>query len=200
MRNSTNKLIDAAAIMTDVGGVLNRTAFSQFDQILAEQAKEPVETVRRTESTLRHELDAGGMTVEAFVKAMNDELSLSYTPSEYKTLLREHVTWYKEIIEEYATIEKPTYILSNNSALFIDEATRSFLNPAFDKQFYSHILEVRKPHPGIYEHVLSNVEEPPEKIVFIDDKQRNLDAATNFGLQTNHSKNPYDTYLSLRRL
>ena len=52
----------------------------------------------------------------------------------------------------------------------------------FDYLFYSNTLKMSKPHAEIYRHVCSKI--PSKDILFIDDKQENLDAAKLFGMKT----------------
>ena len=52
----------------------------------------------------------------------------------------------------------------------------------FDYLFYSNSLKMSKPHAEIYQHVCGKI--PSKDILFIDDKQENLDAAKLFGMET----------------
>jgi HAD superfamily hydrolase (TIGR01509 family) len=52
----------------------------------------------------------------------------------------------------------------------------------FDYCFYSNFLKMSKPNAVIYEHVCQEI--PSKHILFIDDKQENLDAAKLFGMDT----------------
>ena len=52
----------------------------------------------------------------------------------------------------------------------------------FDYFFYSNSIKLSKPNPEIYQHVCDQI--PSKNILFIDDKQENLDAAKLFGIDT----------------
>ena len=52
----------------------------------------------------------------------------------------------------------------------------------FDYHFYSNLLQMSKPNPEIYEHVCDQI--PSQNILFIDDKQENLDVAKLFDMET----------------
>ena len=52
----------------------------------------------------------------------------------------------------------------------------------FDYFFYSNSIKLSKPNPEIYQHVCNQI--PSKNILFIDDKQENLDAAKLFGIDT----------------
>ena len=52
----------------------------------------------------------------------------------------------------------------------------------FDYHFYSNLLKMSKPNSEIYQYVCDQI--ASDDILFIDDKQENLDAAKLFGIDT----------------
>lgn len=52
----------------------------------------------------------------------------------------------------------------------------------FDDIVDSHEVGMRKPNPAIYQLALTRLSARPERSVFLDDVQSNVDAATNLGL------------------
>ena len=52
----------------------------------------------------------------------------------------------------------------------------------FDYHFYSNSLRMSKPNPEIYQYVCEQIDS--KKILFVDDKQENLDAAKLFHIDT----------------
>lgn len=52
----------------------------------------------------------------------------------------------------------------------------------FDYHFYSNSLKMSKPNNEIYQHVCDHISS--KNILFIDDKQENLNAAESFGIDT----------------
>ena len=52
----------------------------------------------------------------------------------------------------------------------------------FDYHFYSNSIKLSKPNPEIYQYVCEQINS--QKILFVDDKQENLDAAKVFGMET----------------
>lgn len=61
---------------------------------------------------------------------------------------------------------------------------RHGLERGVSRWFVSGDLGHRKPDPRIFEIVLDAFGTPPERILFVDDRSRNLDAAAALGLQT----------------
>ena len=52
----------------------------------------------------------------------------------------------------------------------------------FDYHFYSNSLKMSKPNNEIYQHVCDHI--PSKNILFIDDKQENLNVAESYGIDT----------------
>ena len=57
------------------------------------------------------------------------------------------------------------------------------LRDHFDVAFSSCYLGLRKPEPAIYRRVLDILGKPPERILFIDDRQENVDGAAAAGIK-----------------
>ena len=52
----------------------------------------------------------------------------------------------------------------------------------FDEQFYSHELGVAKPDPGYFRAILARIEVPAETVLFLDDRDENVEGAVAAGL------------------
>jgi FMN phosphatase YigB (HAD superfamily) len=99
-----------------------------------------------------------------------------------------------------------TYLLSNTNAIHLDCFTGivkkahgiESLDPLFHKAYYSHLMKMRKPDPGIYEFVLKENGLKAEETIFLDDNLANLKGAASVGIQTFHVSHP-DTIFSLFR-
>lgn len=57
------------------------------------------------------------------------------------------------------------------------------LDKYFERVFVSHEINVRKPDPKIFHYLLENTKIKPEECVFIDDKEANVNAAKDLGMQ-----------------
>jgi FMN phosphatase YigB (HAD superfamily) len=62
------------------------------------------------------------------------------------------------------------------------ECIENNLLKEFDYHFYSNTLKMSKPNPEIYQYVCDQIHS--KNILFIDDKQENLDTAKLFGIET----------------
>ncbi len=53
---------------------------------------------------------------------------------------------------------------------------------AFDHCTWSHSLKLAKPEPEIYQHAAQGLQTSPEHVLFIDDRQENIDGAEAAGM------------------
>jgi putative hydrolase of the HAD superfamily len=64
------------------------------------------------------------------------------------------------------------------------------LEPLFDKAYYSHASNMRKPDLEIYEYVLNESNLAAHETFFFDDNMANLDSAKQLGISTIHVHHP----------
>lgn len=85
-----------------------------------------------------------------------------------------------------------TFLLSNNNEMHYDYIMR-YLKDNFDlddnssffeKDYYSHLMGMRKPNAEIFEFVLNTHGLVPEETLFIDDSPQHLEAASKLGIKT----------------
>ena len=88
------------------------------------------------------------------------------------------------------------FLLSNTNQIHLDKYTldvkRAFdidsLDVLFEKTYYSHEMNMRKPNLDIYESVLVKSNLVAEETLFIDDSEENIKAAKKTGIQAYHLK------------
>lgn len=85
------------------------------------------------------------------------------------------------------------FLLSNTNAIHMKRVMEKLLehgvnsfNPYFDKQYYSHLVNKRKPDAEIYHQVLDENNITAEEALFIDDNKDNINGAANLGIQVLH--------------
>ena len=115
------------------------------------------------------------------VQAAWNALLISFPPERIE-LLRELKTRYR------------LFLLSNTNAIHVaafqkiyqDAFQNGTLDELFEKVYYSHKIQLRKPNKEIYEHVLKDKNLKPEETLFIDDALVNVEAARHTGMQAIH--------------
>ncbi|MGL4631119.1 MAG: HAD family hydrolase [Leadbetterella sp.] len=84
----------------------------------------------------------------------------------------------------------PIYLLSNTNSLHIqycnEYARKTFgisnLIQFFEKSYLSYELGLYKPDYGIYQHVLDDLSIKPEEMIFLDDREDNIQTASEMGI------------------
>lgn len=85
-----------------------------------------------------------------------------------------------------------TFLLSNNNEIhynwIMDYLKREYNLPSnevfFEKDYYSHIMKMRKPNKDIFEFVLNAHNLDPAETLFIDDSPQHIKTAASLGLNT----------------
>lgn len=87
----------------------------------------------------------------------------------------------------------PTFLLSNTNEIHyqhyahrLAHAGVACLDDLFCSAFFSHRVGMRKPDDEIYQYLIAQIGIPAHKILFLDDNQRNIEAANRNGIRTIH--------------
>ncbi|HIS38832.1 MAG TPA: HAD-IA family hydrolase [Candidatus Onthousia faecavium] len=89
---------------------------------------------------------------------------------------------FKDIKDKYHNLK---IIIATNHVSFV----RNFIGESFDINYLDDVLisaEIHKvkPHLDFYEHILNKFQLNPEELLFLDDNQKNIDAAKELGINT----------------
>jgi 2-haloacid dehalogenase len=85
----------------------------------------------------------------------------------------------------------PVFVLSNIGVetMKIAQAKHRFLGD-FDRYYVSGVMRVAKPDPQIFAMVEADCRIDPDKLLFVDDRQENVDAAAARGWQVHRFDGP----------
>ena len=82
-------------------------------------------------------------------------------------------------------VELPIYCLSNDVSEWSIKLRIKFqLDQYIEKWFISGDLKVRKPSSGIYDVLIREANVEPAQMLFVDDREKNIATANEFGIQT----------------
>ena len=143
-----------------------------------------------------HEYEKGNISNDEFLTGLhqiskNDLVTKEDVRNAWIYLLADIPLSRIELLRKLAQ-KHPLFLLSNTNDIHLDYILDGILenygNPVFDEVFtqcfYSQKLRMAKPDIAIYQHVLNETNFDPNDILFLDDKQENLDAAQLLGIQT----------------
>ncbi len=112
------------------------------------------------------------LSFEAFVPIWND--IFVENPEVSETILSQKGRWKLGLV-------------SNTNSLHFDYALSKFpILRVFDRWILSHEVGFKKPDAEIFQEALEWATVEPEKILFIDDMKRNVEAAVSLGIQGIH--------------
>jgi putative hydrolase of the HAD superfamily len=113
----------------------------------------------------------------------------SFTPEEFIEVMKAQSVPIPSnamgVLKEIAASSKYLVGLLNNESRLLHEyrMEKYGLKPSLDVQLSSCYLGMRKPDADIYRRAIDILGVPPERILFIDDRAGNAEAARNAGMQ-----------------
>jgi putative hydrolase of the HAD superfamily len=144
--------------------------FDQFEQglISPAQFRDGIRAVAGIPSLTDTEIDHAWNSLLIGVPEPNHELLLK-AKEKYRTFLLSnnneiHYNWIMDYLKREHNLESNAHF--------------------FEKDYYSHLMKMRKPNPDIFEFVLQKHQLNPKETLFIDDSPQHLKTATNLGLNT----------------
>ena len=173
-------------IIFDIGGVIVDYPVKIYYEELANKFNLNVSTIKTTIDPLRRQLELGNLSTQDFLKNISNKFKLPKSRLNWQQSFKDLMHTDNNMINLIQNLSENynVYILSNISKTGFVICSKEFKknNCKFDKKFASCYLHLRKPDPNIYLHVLKKVKLLPTEIVFIDDKQQNIDPAIAVGI------------------
>jgi putative hydrolase of the HAD superfamily len=178
------------AILFDVGGVLLTNGWDRCEraEVLAEFGLDPAEFEQRHPAPYdKWERDA--MTAREYLDATVFYEPRSFTHEDFLEAILAESRLLPDgglgILEELAASDKYLLGTLNNEAREPNDYrfARFGLRNYVDVTLSSCYVGLRKPEPAIYRRALDILGRPPERILFIDDRQENVAAAAAAGIR-----------------
>ncbi|MFC3197042.1 HAD family hydrolase [Parapedobacter deserti] len=194
------------AIILDYGNVLFDIDFLRLRQSFMDLGIKNVDSFygHRAQHDLFDAFDKGAITAAAFrdgirKAADNPRLSDEAIDTAWNSLLIGVRPGHHDLLCELKKRYR-TFLLSNNNDIhyqwIMSYLKREFGlegNAAFfEKDYYSHLLGMRKPDREIFEFVLDTHDLIPTQTLFVDDSPQHIDTARRLGIQA-HLLEPGDT-------
>jgi HAD superfamily hydrolase (TIGR01509 family) len=86
------------------------------------------------------------------------------------------------LLDDLKAADVPMHILSNYPHWYRDLDERLHLSRWLPWTFVSWHLGMRKPDPAIFQHAADHLEVAPERLIFVDDRERNCEGARSIGV------------------
>lgn len=163
--------------------------FSQVAQKNEEEIREMVVT-----APLLQEFEVGRLSPKEFRIGVNELLGTSMEPNQFdaiwNSMLKSLPKWRMDLLTE-VNQKHGAYILSNSNVIhekffnqLIAEVTgKSSLHDFVRKCYFSQDIGLRKPYLDCFEYVIKDIGIISEKILFLDDRQDNIEGARQVGMK-----------------
>jgi HAD superfamily hydrolase (TIGR01509 family) len=154
---------------------------------LAQRLETEIEALSQFMATTRllHDLTAGALSPEAGIERIAQRFGVSLTRAQIAECFRadvEHeLPGIRPLLAEVRASHRIA-ILSNAFFGHWDCFEGSELYRLFEEPMSSHLLGAAKPSPAAFEAALRRLRAEPERVVFIDDKHANVEAARAMGM------------------
>jgi HAD superfamily hydrolase (TIGR01509 family) len=130
--------------------------------------------------------ETGKMSSLEFFQSLKDFFHLQISFDEFTTIWNDIFTENEDVSDIIRSLKgkKRLGLVSNTNALHFDYIASTFpVVHSFDRWILSHEVGFKKPSPEIYRKAIEWASVEPQKILFIDDMQRNVEAAVSLGIQ-----------------
>ena len=187
-------------IIFDLGGVLLNLDMAKTRQEFFDLGLTQIDELFRIghAASFFKQYEIGAISDQEFVDEIKKELKESVPDQQivhaWNAMLLDfpskRVEWLKKQRQQFRI-----FLFSNTNALHLIEFRKSFkeahgfeIDELFEKAYYSHEVQIRKPDAGAYQLVVDENELEAAYTLFIDDALINVEAAIATGLQGYHLK------------
>jgi len=172
-------------LLFDLGGVLiDFAGFAELSPLLPGKPDRREVRSRWIESESVQRFERGGITPLEFALGVIADLELAYSPDNF---IAAFVGWARGPYPGARSLLSQLHrthrlaCLSNSNELHTPLHRRS-MEPLIDRYYFSDELGHVKPDREIFEHVIRDLNVPPQRIAFFDDTPVNVRAGKDAGL------------------
>jgi FMN phosphatase YigB (HAD superfamily) len=193
-------------VVFDLGKVLVDFDYGIAARRLAQCASRPSAEIYGViyESPLLTRYESAQISSEQFFREAGGAIGFRGRFEDFSMAFADIFTAIPEMIGLHAELREaglPTFILSNTNEIAVHHIRRNF---PFFSTFSGHVLSyehgVMKPAPGIYEVAEKMSRCRDDEILFIDDREENVQGAVSRGWKTIRHREPAETVPIVRRL
>ena len=189
-------------IIFDLGGVIINLDIPATANAFVELAQKYNNTqfFPDSEHQVFKDFEVGAISEQTFRNALKNFIHEQVTDDEIDTawnamlldIPAERLELLQQLKEKYNI-----FLLSNTNAIhytafnkiLLDAHGHETLDSFFQKAYYSHLIQKRKPNAEAFQLILDENNLVPEETLFLDDTQMHLDGAANLGIHTQQVSN-----------
>jgi putative hydrolase of the HAD superfamily len=200
-------MAQVSTVMWDVGGVLLTNGWDHIQRYEVLDyfglTREPFETIHAEQNDA---WEKGLITVEEYLQKTVFHTPRTFTPEDFFAKMKEQSLILANtalgLLEQVATSDHLAVAMLNNESRELNDfrLEKFGLHEYFDCFISSCYVGLRKPHPEIYRLALDLLQRDPDEVVFIDDREGNIEAAKKLGIHGIVHKTAAQTADELGRL
>ncbi|MBK0404643.1 HAD family phosphatase [Adhaeribacter sp. BT258] len=190
-------------IIFDLGGVIINIDYQKTIDAFKKlsQAGATIEFNQKNQSALFDELETGRISNAAFREKVREHYHLDATDEEidaaWNAMLLDIPAERIELLRQLRKNHK-LFLLSNTNAIHLiafnkivhESHGMPALDELFDKCYYSHLVDDRKPNASVFEKILAENNLEREETLFVDDSIQHIESAEKIGIKTLHLAPP----------
>jgi len=172
----------------DIGNVLVNFDFNELYAVHSKHSGRPVTPFSERDLEQRDAVERGLISDAEWVEYINEARGLSWSEADLVNVWSELFSVNetgRELFEQAQAADGVSVHTLSNIAKHHMDAIENNWNGFFDgadRLFLSYLIGVRKPQPGIYEHVLEQLGVDGSQCFFIDDMPENIEVARAVGI------------------
>ena len=190
-------------IIFDLGGVIINIDYQKTIDAFKKLSKADATIAfnQKNQSELFDELETGRISNAEFRQKVREHYQVEGSDEEIDAAWNAMLLDIpKERIDLLRALRKDhkLFLLSNTNAIHLiafnkivqDSHGMPALDELFDKCYYSHLVDDRKPNPAIFERILQENNLQKAETLFIDDSIQHIESAEKVGIKTLHLAPP----------
>ena len=191
------------AIIFDFGNVLIDLDYPKVIRKFSEISNKKVSEIERmvVNAPFLQRFEMGLIGPERFRAELNNYLGIKLSESQFDPIwnsMLKHIP--KSRLDKVRAIGETydTYILSNTNIIHelafeemvMEETGEMSIRDFVKEAFFSHEIGLRKPDAACYNHVVDELSNYPSRMLFLDDRLDNVEAAKKAGMKAVQIFNP----------
>lgn len=189
-----------SAILFDLGGVILNLDYNKTIEAFKNLGRERIDALysQAQQNAIFDRIETGEISINYFrdflISFLGNEVNHEMVDEAWNAMLldlpKERIDFLRTLKKEYKI-----YLFSNTNAIHLRKfqeiiqqqyANAELLEDIFDKTYYSHIIQKRKPNAAAFEYILKDLGLKAEEVIFIDDSIQHVEGAKSIGINAYH--------------
>lgn len=192
-----------SAILFDLGGVILNLDYNRTIDAFKYLGEESFDELysQAQQNAIFDRIETGEITEEYFreylISFLGDKVTNEMVDNAWNAMLldlpQERIDFLHDLKKSYKI-----YLFSNTNAIHLrafqniikkQYGNAELLEDVFDKTYYSHLIQRRKPNAAAFQFILDDLNLSAGEVIFIDDSIQHIEGAKSVGIDAYHLVN-----------